>query len=62
MKQQELEKIQKEVEFRDQQKKQKILNSMDEAEFRLRRLEDEKKQKQMQRKEQEMLKKMDRDR
>ncbi len=35
---------------------------MDEAELRLKRLEDEKKEKQRLRKEQEMLKKLDRDR
>lgn len=58
----ELDRMQKDLQERDKLKKDKILHSMDEATFRLKKLEDEKKEKQRQKKEEDFLKKLDRDR
>ena len=57
----ELDRLQKDMELREKMKKDRILHSMDEAELRLKRIEDEKKEKQRLKKEQEILKKLERD-
>ena len=62
MKQQEIEKLQYDLELRQKEKKDRILNSMDEAEFALRKIEEKKREQARLKKENDILKKMDRDR
>ncbi len=57
----EIERIQSEVQMRDNEKKKRILHSMDEAGYRLKKLEDQKKERQKQKQDQDMIKKMERD-
>ena len=62
MKQQEIEKLQYDLELRQKEKKDRILHSMDEAEFALRKIEEKKREQARLKKENDILKKMDRDR
>ena len=62
MKQQEIEKLQYDLELRQKEKKDRILNSMDEAEFALRKIEEKKREQARLKKENDILKKMARDR